>query len=122
VKVCPTGAMIVGEREELIAEGYRRIKAQKNKTDTWQYVDHIYGEKEAGGTSWLYLANVSFDHLGFRINLGERPYPEYTNVALGGVPPAVLGVGAVLGGVHWMLQRRTEVEEVDTERETPHDT
>ncbi len=122
VKVCPTGAMIVGEREELIAEGYRRMEAQKNKTDTWQYVNHIYGEKEAGGTSWLYLANVPFDHLGFRIDLGVRPYPEYTNVALGGVPPAVLGVGAVLGGVYWMLQRRTEVEEGDTESETPHDT
>ncbi|OGT34055.1 MAG: hypothetical protein A2W28_04560 [Gammaproteobacteria bacterium RBG_16_51_14] len=122
VKVCPTGAIIVGEREELIAEGHRRIEAQKGKPDLRQYLDHIYGEKEVGGTSWLYLANVPFDHLGFRTDLGVRPYPAYTNVALGGVPPAVLGVGAVLGGVYWMLQRRTEVKEVDTERATTHDT
>ncbi len=26
-----------------------------------KYVDHIYGETEIGGTSWLYLAPVDFE-------------------------------------------------------------
>jgi formate dehydrogenase iron-sulfur subunit len=83
-----------------------------------------YGEKEVGGTDWLYLANVPFDKLGFRTvlanvpfdklgfrtDLGERAYPEYANLALDAVPPAVIGVGAVLGGVYWVSNRRSEAE------------
>lgn len=115
VKVCPTGAMLFGEREELLAEGHRRIEAQKSKPDSRQYVDHIYGEKEVGGTSWMYLANVPFDRLGFQTDLGVRPYPAYTHVAFTGVPPAVLGVGAILGGVYWVSQRRIKMEENDDE-------
>jgi formate dehydrogenase iron-sulfur subunit len=109
-KVCPTGAIEFGEREDMIAEARKRIAERKNRRGSWQYVDHIYGEKEVGGTDWLYLANVPFDKLGFRTDLGERAYPEYANLALDAVPPAVIGVGAVLGGVYWVSNRRSEAE------------
>jgi formate dehydrogenase iron-sulfur subunit len=109
-QACPTGAIEFGEREDLIAEGRRRIAERKNHRGSWRYVDHIYGEKEVGGTSWLYLANVPFDRLGFRTDLGERPFPEYTSVSLNAVPPAVIGVAAILGGVYWVSNRRREVE------------
>jgi formate dehydrogenase iron-sulfur subunit len=121
VKVCPAGAIRIGEREELIAEGHRRIEARKNKTDSWHYVNHIYGENEVGGTSWLYLANVPFDQLGFRTDLGMQPYPMYTHAARTGVSPAVLSVGAVLGSVYWISQRRTRVEEDSSEEASEHD-
>jgi len=37
-------------------------------------VHHIYGEHEAGGTSWLYLSAVPFDRIGFR-TVSTEPYP-----------------------------------------------
>lgn len=119
VKVCPTGAITIGEREALIAEGHRRIAAQQNKPDTRQYVDHIYGEEEAGGTGWLYLADVPFEQLGFNTELAMRPYRAYTDAARTGVGPAVLGVGAVLGGFCWVVQRRNELQEREQEGEDP---
>ena len=58
-KACPTGAIQFGDREELLAEARRRIAAEPDK-----YIDHVYGEVEAGGTGWLYLGSVPFKELG----------------------------------------------------------
>jgi formate dehydrogenase iron-sulfur subunit len=60
IKACPSGALTFGDRDKLLAEARRRIAAAPKK-----YVDHIYGEKEMQGTSWLYLAAVPFKRLGF---------------------------------------------------------
>ncbi len=57
---CPTGAIRFGTRDELLAEARRRLAAEPDK-----YVDHIYGEKEAGGTAWLYISAIPFKQLGF---------------------------------------------------------
>jgi len=67
-KTCPTGAIKFGERDDLLKEARARIEGSPGR-----YVDHIFGEKEAGGTSWLYLASVPFSEIGFPKNLGERP-------------------------------------------------
>jgi hypothetical protein len=40
-----------------------------------KYVNHIYGEHEVGGTSWLYLSAVPFEKIGFRTDLGTKPIP-----------------------------------------------
>jgi ferredoxin len=60
VKACPSGALSFGDRDALLAEAKRRIAAEPGR-----YVPHIYGEKEAGGTGWLYLAALPFDQLDF---------------------------------------------------------
>ncbi len=103
-KACPTGCIKFGDREELVAEAKQRIQANPGK-----YVNHIYGEKEAGGTRWMYLSPVPFAALNFPMNVGERPYPSYTNAALGSVPILVVGGGAVLGGLYWLYKRKSEV-------------
>ncbi len=108
-KVCPTGAIKFGDRDELIAEARGRIAEQMRRRGTWQYVDHIYGEKEVGGTSWLYITNTPLEKLGFRMDLGERPYPEYTRLALDSVPAAVIAVGLAMGGAYWISKRKSEV-------------
>jgi len=59
-KACPTGAIQFGDRKQLLAEARRRIAAHPDK-----YVNHIYGEKEAGGTGWLYISGIPFEKLGF---------------------------------------------------------
>jgi len=105
-EVCPTGATIFGDREELIQEARKRIK-----DDPDLYVDHIYGEKEAGGTSVLMLSSVPFESLGFPANLGDRPLPELTWAALKTVPSIAIFGGAILYGVWWIIDRRMELAE-----------
>jgi len=101
VKACPADCLRFGEREELLQEARNRISQRPEK-----YVNHIYGEKEAGGTSVLYLASVPFTQIGFP-DLPDKPYPTVSKAALHAVPPAVLAVGAVLGGIYSFLKRRT---------------
>ncbi len=103
VKQCPAGALRFGEREALLREARDRMAASPGK-----YVDHVYGEKEAGGTNMLYLAGVPFAELGFP-DVGVESYPKRSAVALGAVPPAVIGVGAALGGAYALHKRRQEV-------------
>jgi Fe-S-cluster-containing dehydrogenase component len=81
VEVCPTQALMFGSRRQILEEGKRRIAVNPDK-----YVDHIYGEYEVGGTSHLYLSSVPFEQIGFRKDLGTRPYPEYSTGFLYAVP------------------------------------
>jgi len=81
VASCPTGALSFGRRSDLLEEARRRIY-----TESGRYFHHIYGEHEVGGTSWLYLAPVPFEELGFPTHLGTTPYPEYTREFLYAVP------------------------------------
>jgi formate dehydrogenase iron-sulfur subunit len=100
VKACPADALRYGDREDMLAEARKRIAAKPDK-----YVDHIYGEKEAGGTTVLYLSAVPFEKLGFA-NVGTEAYPAYTKGALHAVPPAVMALGAMFGGTYAFLKRR----------------
>jgi Fe-S-cluster-containing dehydrogenase component len=81
VEACPTGALMFGERRQILEEGERRIATNPDK-----YIDHIYGEYEVGGTSHLYLSAVPFEQIGFRKDLGTTPYPEYSTGFLYAVP------------------------------------
>jgi formate dehydrogenase iron-sulfur subunit len=108
-KACPPGALKFGDREELLAEAKARIKAAPDK-----YVDHIYGEKEAGGTAHLYLASVPFEQLGFRMDLGEKSYPAVSAPALKAVAPAVLGMGGLLTGIYLLNKRKADVAEAES--------
>jgi Fe-S-cluster-containing dehydrogenase component len=60
-EVCPRQAVIYGKRSELLAEAKRRVAA-----DPARYAQHVYGEKEGGGTQVLYLAaaGTTFQQLG----------------------------------------------------------
>jgi formate dehydrogenase iron-sulfur subunit len=109
VKACPADALRFGEREEMLQEARKRIANRPEK-----YIDHIYGEKEAGGTSVLYLASVPFEKIGFPA-LGDKPYPAVSKAAIHAVPPAVLAVGALLGGIYSFLKRRTLAAGADAE-------
>ncbi|MEW6573971.1 MAG: 4Fe-4S dicluster domain-containing protein [Bacillota bacterium] len=59
VQACTTGALKFGDRDALIAEAKARLNANPS------YVQHVYGEKDQGGTSWLYISDVPFAELGF---------------------------------------------------------
>ncbi|MCL4306197.1 4Fe-4S dicluster domain-containing protein [bacterium] len=81
VEACPREVMTFGRREDLIKVARQKIVRSPNR-----YVDHIYGEHEVGGTSWMYLSSVPFDQIGFRTDLGTTPYPELTRNYLSAAP------------------------------------
>ena len=101
VKACPADCLRFGTRDELLQEAHNRISSSPDK-----YVDHVYGEKEAGGTSVIYLSSVPFGKLGFP-DVSDKSYPGFSKTALHAVPPAVMAVGALLAGVYMLLKRRT---------------
>jgi len=111
VKTCPTGALKLGEREELITEARRRIAAQPHK-----YVNHIYGEKEVGGTSWLYLSPVPFEKLGLP-TLSPEPVTVDVERAMSAVPPVLIGVTAAMASVYWLIQRRQKMSQAKADEE-----
>ncbi len=80
VENCPAGALIFGSRSELIKTARRRIDSNPGR-----YINHIYGEQEVGGTSWLYLSPVDFNQIGLRTNVGTTPVPDLTKGYLLGV-------------------------------------
>ena len=100
VKACPADCLRFGTRDDMLQEAHKRISERPGK-----YVDHVYGENEAGGTSVLYLSQVPFEKLGFP-KLGNKPYPALSRVALGAVSPAVMLVGGMLGGLYHFLRKR----------------
>ena len=102
VKACPADALRYGTRDEMLALAHKRIADRPEK-----YIDHVYGEKELGGTTVLYLSRVPFEKLGFP-TYGEKPFPAFTKTALGAVPPAVIGVGALLGAAYAFFRKRAQ--------------
>lgn len=107
VTTCPTGALKFGERDGLITEATQRIAASPTK-----YVNHIYGENEAGGTSWLYLSPVSFDKLGFP-TISSEPVSVDVERAMSAVLPVLIGVAAAMTGIYWVIKRRQKVNQTE---------
>ncbi len=95
VNACPTDTLMFGTRLKNLEIARHRIYSHPD-----QYVHHIYGEHEVGGTGYIYLSAVSFDQIGFRTDLGTTPYPEYTKEFLYGVPMVLFGVPAFLLGLN----------------------
>lgn len=91
VENCGGDALTFGTRAELLETARQRIYQNPG-----QYVPHIYGENEAGGTSWLYISGVPFEQLGFRTDLGTTSYPERTRDFLTAVPIVLTTFPAML--------------------------
>ncbi len=104
VESCPTEALVFGKRDDLLKIARQRIA---RRSDT--YVDHIYGEREMGGTSWLYLSSVPFESIGMRMDLGITPAPELTAGALGAVPMVVGLWPILLTGIYAMNKRKEKI-------------
>jgi Fe-S-cluster-containing dehydrogenase component len=100
VEVCPQEVLTFGYRKDLIKMGHERIRETPDK-----YVDHIYGEKELGGTSWLYLSGVPFDKVGFDTTLGNEPIISNVKDFLGTVPMVLAIWPALFTGFHLLSTR-----------------
>jgi formate dehydrogenase iron-sulfur subunit len=105
---CPTEALVFGNRAALLSLAKDRINKRPDR-----YVLHVYGETEAGGTSWLYLTG--------------RPGAEIGLLDVGGISPALatesiqhgifryglipLSVYGALGGLMWLNHRKSEARD-----------
>jgi len=104
VEACPEEALLFGDRDELLAIAHRRIAENPGV-----YLDHVYGEREVGGTSVLYLSDISLGSLGWAENLGDGDLPHLSYAALKKVPWTILGMGSLMGGVYWVINRRMKL-------------
>jgi len=116
--VCPTGASLFGDARELMEEAKRRLAAKKGDTYEFprgqlgsdrpthlapipKYQNHLYGEKELGGTQVVYLSGVPFNKLGLPTKVPEQAYVTITEgiqhtLYKGMIAPAVLLSGLLL--------------------------
>lgn len=105
---CPVEAITFGRRQDLLGLARKRMEDNPGR-----YEPHIYGEREAGGTSWLYLSSQPFARLGFQ-TLPDQPMPHLTETIQHGVFAylwAPLTLFGILGGVMALLGRRNDKEE-----------
>ena len=98
---CPSGALKFGKRGDLLREAHSRIAA-----DPDHYVDHVFGEHEAGGTAMLYISDTPFELLGFRTDVTTRPIPAYTWDIMSKLPAVVGSMAVVLTGASIITRRR----------------
>lgn len=123
VEACPHEALLFGSRNDLLREAHRRIASQPER-----YHPHVWGEREVGGTSVLYLADISLGFLAWSPDLGDRPLPLLSWAAMKKVPPVIVGMGTLMGGIYWIIQRRmrlaaraAEEHEKEDHEEEDHD-
>ncbi len=107
VEICPVETLTYGKRSDLIQVARNKIKNYPDR-----YLDHIFGETEVGGTSWLYLASKEFEKLDFP-KLGKNPAPGVSESIQHGIfayfiPPIALY--ALLGGIMWISKNRDKSE------------
>lgn len=102
VEACPVEALTFGTRDDLLKIARARIAEHPER-----YVNHVYGEHEMGGTSWLYVTGASFESIGMREDLGTVSAPRLTAGALGAVP-IVVGLWPVLLTGIWAVSKRKD--------------
>lgn len=107
VEICPMEVMTYGPRSEVIKLAKERITLYPER-----YENYIYGEKEVGGTSWVYIASKKMWELGMP-KLKLTPAPGVSESIQHGifayfVPPIALY--SLLGGIMWLTKRQKDLE------------
>lgn len=112
VASCPTGALVWGTREEMLAEAHARIAANPGKYTE----DRVYGEFEAGGALQLILSHVPFESLGLP-KLDPKPLPPNTRPVNLAVPAIWVGVGGLAAVIYNVRTRGERLAEAGQGKE-----
>jgi Fe-S-cluster-containing dehydrogenase component len=104
VESCPKEALTFGTRKQLLKIAKQRIQKFPKR-----YIDHVYGEDEMGGTSWLYLTGTSFGQIGMREDLGNISAPQLTAGPLSDVPMVVGLWPILLTGIYAISRRKEKI-------------
>jgi len=103
VEACPQKALIFGDRNKLLKHAHSLMKNNHGK-----YLNHIWGQKEYGGTSILFISDIDLTKLGWP-NKQTVPVPEHTEPLIKETPVIGLTVGGFLVGLNWIIKRRNEL-------------
>jgi Fe-S-cluster-containing dehydrogenase component len=120
---CPTGASIFGPAKDLLVEARKRLTLKpgdyyeypvqtvnsrnRSRQKVGKYINHIYGEKEAGGTQFIMLAAVPFDKLGLP-SLSDSPDASFSEGLQHTLYKGMIAPAAVLAGLMFAAYRSTK--------------
>ena len=109
-EACPAGAITFGEREQLLEVARERIRKFPDR-----YVNHIFGEHEFGGTSWLMLSGIPFEELDLHTGVTHESLPAIGTSYLGVVPLIITIYPGLMAGFYAFSKRkeRLAAEEQD---------
>jgi formate dehydrogenase beta subunit len=106
VKTCPTDALIYGDRDELVADGRKRVQALQAKGYGNAY---LYGDKELDGLHILYVLDDSPEVYGLPVD----PKISATTIAWQDVLQPLgwaLGGLTILGlGLNYIIAREAKI-------------
>jgi len=127
-EVCPTGATLYGKTSDLLAEAKRRLALkpgtvarfprgnisggpdQSYENVVGNYIQHVYGEKEYGGTQVLKLSAVPFEKVGMP-NLPPEAAAAHSesiqHMLYGGMVMPI----AVLGAMAYVAKRNVHTDD-----------
>jgi len=108
-EACPMGAITFGRRSDLLKLARQRIRKQPDR-----YIDHIYGEHEFGGTSWLTIGGTPFGELGLHEGAVPTPLPEIGSSYLSVVPLVITIYPGLLAGFYAFSRRREQLSRKET--------
>jgi formate dehydrogenase iron-sulfur subunit len=103
VEACPAGALKFGDRARLLEQAHSSIREHAER-----YRAHVWGEKEFGGTSVLYISDTDLGALGWS-SYRENAIPSLTEPLVHKTPFIGLGVAMSLTGLSWIVRRRGEL-------------
>ncbi|MDY0389634.1 4Fe-4S dicluster domain-containing protein [Desulfobulbus oligotrophicus] len=106
VEACPQEVMTFGRRTDILEMGRQRIRENPAA-----YVDHIYGEHEAGGTAWMYLSPVPFEQVEFNTAVPKEPILNYVKDFLSIVPMVLTIWPALFTGIHLLATKKEKMEQ-----------
>ncbi|MFZ5512867.1 MAG: hydrogenase 2 operon protein HybA [Pseudomonadota bacterium] len=126
-EVCPTGATLYGTVADIKQEIARRKSLKPGTTAMFprgklggpdqsypnvvgRYVDHVYGEKELGGTQMMMLSGVPFEKLGYP-QLPERSYAAESETLQRTLYGGLIAPLAFLGVLTYVAKRNVKPEE-----------
>jgi formate dehydrogenase iron-sulfur subunit len=104
VTACPTRALQFGDRDELIQEAWDRI----NSAPEGKYFPHVYGEKEVGGTAWMYISSVDMTEVDLP-KLTEEPVTKNARTAMGTLPYYATGMLILMASIYFVTKRKQKI-------------
>ncbi len=110
VEACPQEALTFGKRSDML-----EVARQRLRMDPGKYVDHIYGEHEAGGTSWMYISPAPFDQVGLATDVPQQPVLNYVKGFLAIVPMVLTIWPALFAGFHLLATRKDRIKELQND-------
>ncbi|MDD2902821.1 MAG: hydrogenase 2 operon protein HybA [Syntrophales bacterium] len=124
---CPNGASIFGNVQDLRKEARRRLALKPGEVAHYPlhrvdsqdvrhrivtpYLNHIFGEREGGGTQVLMLANVPFQDLGLP-PLPDESAASQSETLMHSLYKGMIAPYVLLGGLFYLVYKNTTKQDL----------